>query len=80
MNVGTTNTGKKFLLDRARHVVEFGGKNYYVTAAGNIVRDDGGGNFTEITKEVAKANILLMPYPIAFELFPEWFAANPETI
>ena len=80
MIVCATTTGKKFLRDRARHVVNYQGFDYYVTAAGNIVRDNKDGTWNEITKEVAKANILIMPYPIAAELFPEWFAANPETI
>lgn len=80
MNVGRTTTGKNFLIDRARHVVNYQGFDYYVTSLGNIVRDNRDGTWNEITKEVAKAHILLMPYPIASELFPEWFAANPETV
>lgn len=80
MIVAITTTGKKFLVDRARHVVNYQGFDYWVTAAGNIVRDNKDGTWNEIPKAVAQEYILIMPYPIAFELFPEWFAANPETI
>lgn len=80
MIVCTTTANKKFLLDRARHVVNYQGFDYYATATGNIVRDNKDGTWTEIEKAVAQQHILLMPYPIALELFPEWFAANPETI
>lgn len=70
MRVCTTNTAKKFLLDRARYVVTYQGFDYYVTAAGNIVRDNKDGTWNEITKAVAEQHILLMPYSIAAELFP----------
>lgn len=68
-----TTTGKKFLLDRCTYVVNFQGLDYYKTFSGNIVRANADGTWTEITKAQAEANILLMPYEIAFELFP----ANP---
>ena len=73
MIVGITNTGKRFIVDRAVHVVYFQGLNYYKTASGNIVRQNADGTWTEITKAQAEANILLMPYEIAVALFP----ANP---
>lgn len=73
MIVAQTTTGKKFILDRAVFVVTFAGLNYYKTFAGNIVRQNADRTWTEISPAMAEANILLMPYEIAFELFP----ANP---
>ena len=70
MRVCTTNTAKKFILDRARMVVNYQGFDYWVTAAGNIVRDNKDGTWLEVAKATAEANILLMPYDIAKELFP----------
>lgn len=76
MRVGTTNTGKKFVVDRARFVADFNGKPFYKTFAGNIVREEPDGTFTEITKAQAEVHILLMPYDLAAELFP----ANPALV
>ena len=70
MRVGTTNTGKKFVFDRATLVTVYNGQNFYKTFAGNIVREEANGTFTEIAKAVAEQHILLMPYAIAAELFP----------
>ena len=70
MIVGTTNTGKKFILDRVRPVVFYQGFNYYLTASGNIVRDNEDGTYLEISRGIAEDHILLMPYDIAKELFP----------
>lgn len=73
MRVCTTTAGGKFLVDRCRLIVSHLGVDYYLTAAGNIVGEQPDGTFTEISRAVAEANIMLMPYDIAKELFP----ANP---
>ena len=76
MRVGTTNTGKKFVVDRARYLAHYQGVPYYVTAAGNVVGENPDGTFQEIAKAAAETHILLMPYEIAKELFP----ANPALV
>lgn len=80
MKINQTKTGKIFIWDRCRFVVAVGGLRYFVTASGNIIRENADGSFDEIPRAQVEANIMLLPYPIALELFPEWFAANPETI
>jgi hypothetical protein len=79
MIIAETDTGKKFLLDRATFVLSHDTGEYYRTATGNFVRLRDG-VWSEVSDETVKANILLLPYPIALEAFPEWFVDNPETV
>jgi len=80
MIVHQTKNGKRFIWDRCVHVVTFAGARYFKTGSGNIVRENADGSYDEIAKATVEANILLLPYQIALELFPDYFTENPETI
>ena len=80
MTVIQTTNGKKFLRDRCKHVVTLDGVRYLMTGSKNIVRENANGTYDEIPRATVEANILLLPYEIALQLFPDWFTANPETI
>lgn len=81
MRIAFTNTGKRFIVDRCTPVVVHQGGRFWRTALGNIVREDiATGVITEIDNETVKANILLLPYDLAAQMFPQFFIDNPETI
>ena len=70
MTISTTTNGKKFVWDRCRHVVTVAGLRYFVTGSNNIIRENANGTFDEIPQATVEANILLLPYDLAKELFP----------
>ena len=79
MTVCNTTTGKKFILENSRYLGYYNNANFYKTAAGNIVRGSDDGQWTQVNLTAVEANILLLPYDLAKELFPT-NAALVETI
>lgn len=75
-----TTNGKQFIWDRCEFVLKFPaddtGLRYFKTGSGNIIRENVDGTFDEIPRAVVEANILLLPYALAAEMFP----SNPALV
>ena len=71
MTVVQTTNAKKFVWDRVRHVVTVAGLRYFLTGSGNVVRENADGTYDEIPRATVEANILLLPYDLAAEMFPD---------
>jgi hypothetical protein len=76
MTIALTTNGKQFIWDRVTYVLTLAGIRYFKTGTGNIVRENDNGTFDEIPRATVEANILLLPYAVAAEMFPN----NPNLI
>lgn len=71
MTITETVSGKKFILERLVYVLFLNGVSYYKTASGNIVAQQPDKSWREIPMATVEANILLLPYAVAAEMFPD---------